>query len=111
MFLDSDDWLSENGLQILYDTMTQQNDDFVVGRTIKVTDNKISIHAEFISYENRYGKHPLEIPYLLYHLGPPSKLIKTSIIKVNDIMFPELKFAEDKSFFIEVLSYCNKVSL
>lgn len=110
MFLDSDDWLSENGLQILYDTMTQQNDDFVVGRTIKVTDNKISIHAEFISYENRYGKHPLEIPYLLYHLGPPSKLIKTSIIKVNDIMFPELKFAEDKSFFIEVLSYCNKVS-
>lgn len=111
MFLDSDDWLSKEALNVLSKKMDSNKDDFVVGKTVKVLDNGESIHAEFISYKEVEQITPLEMPYLFYHMGPPSKLIKTSIIKENNIRFPELKFAEDKFFFTNVLLNCSSISV
>lgn len=103
MFLDSDDWIAENALLTLINTMEENDDDFVVGRTIKVEDQGVSVHAEFISYKERKHVSPFDIPYFFYHMGPPSKLIKTSILKENNIRFPEMKFGEDKFFLIQIL--------
>lgn len=110
LFLDSDDWLAEDGIKKLVETMDRNNDDFVTGRTIKVEDSSKSIHAEFMSYKNRYHMSPFDIPYLLYYMGPQSKLIKTKILKENDIRFPEMKFGEDKHFLLRVLTHCNFAS-
>ncbi|WP_430790318.1 glycosyltransferase family 2 protein [Virgibacillus flavescens] len=110
MFLDSDDWLAKEALEILSETMDKNNDDFVVGKTIKVEDKGESILAEFVSYKERLHQSPTQIPYLFYHMGPPSKLMKTSIIKENTIRFPEMKFGEDKQFLIDVLLYSTYVS-
>jgi len=110
MFLDSDDWLAENALSRLVSTMDETKDDFVVGRTVKVEDKGESILAEFVSYKERKNMSPFDIPYLFYHMGPPAKLMKTSIIKYFQIRFPEMKFGEDKYFLFNFLSKCSSVT-
>lgn len=110
MFLDADDWLSDNAIENLVNVMNEADDDFVVGRTVVVRDTGESIHAEFVSYKERKHVSPFSIPYLFYHMGPPSKLIKTSLIKQNSLYFPEMKFGEDKSFLFDVLRLSTKVS-
>ena len=37
-------------------------------------------------------------------------MVKSNIIKDNNIKFPHMKFAEDKQFFIDVLLQCKKIS-
>lgn len=110
MFLDSDDWLAKNAISKLVIAMQENDDDIVLGKTVKVVDKGESVHAEFISYKERKHLSPLNIPYLLYHMGPPAKLMKTSIIKENNIRFPEMKFGEDKFFLFRVLQNSSKAS-
>lgn len=110
MFLDSDDWLAENAISDLVKVMDEGDNDLVVGKTVKVMDKGESVHAEFISYKERLNLSPFEIPYLFYHMGPPAKLMKLSIIKENNIRFPEVRFGEDKFFFFRFLQKSSTVS-
>lgn len=110
MFLDSDDWLHTDSIQTLSDIMDEDSVDVVIGKTIKVTDNGESIHAEFLSYKLRNQMNPFSVPYLFYYMGPQSKLIRTSIIYENNIRFPEIKFGEDKFFFLDVFINCSSIS-
>lgn len=110
MFLDSDDWLHPNAIKTLIKTVDKEKSDFIVGKTIKVTDNGMTAHAEFVSYKNRFNVSPFNIPYLFYHMGPQSKIIRSSIILENNLRFPEMKFGEDKIFFLNVLLKCNNVT-
>lgn len=109
IFLDADDWLHNNALLSLVTEMEATNDDVVIGKTVKVDDKGESIHAEFISFKNRKSLDPFDFPYLLYYMGPQSKLIKTSVIKDNNIRFEEMKFGEDKLFLLNVYMNCSKV--
>lgn len=111
MFLDADDWLHEEALAKMIKKMDENKDDFVIGQTIRATEKDERVHAEFMSYEERDHIKPSEMPYLFYHMGPPSKLVKSSVIMKNSIRFPEFKFGEDKSFFIDVLNKCNYISV
>lgn len=111
MFLDADDWLHEEAVFKMITTMDNNHDDFVIGQTIKVNENGESIHAEFMSYKERTHINPVDMPYLYYHMGPPSKLMKSSIIIDNSIRFPELKFGEDKRFFYSLLTKCEYLSV
>ena len=111
IFLDSDDWFNKNALSSLVMAMDESGDDVVLGQTIKVEDKGESIHAEFISYTRRENVNAFEFPYLFYYMGPQSKLIKTSVIKENDIRFEEMKFGEDKLFLYMLVanSYFHKL--
>lgn len=109
-FLDSDDWLAPNGIQALLEIAEETHDDYIVGKTIKVEDDSQSIVGEHQSVRERRGVDPYTVPNMFQHLGPPSKLIKTKIIKDNQIEFPDMKFAEDKQFFIDVLTNSETVS-
>lgn len=111
MFLDADDWFHEAAVEKMIRKMDENNDDFVIGQTIKVNEAGENIHAEFMSYKERNHISPTEMPYLYYHMGPPSKLMKSSIIMENSIRFPEYKFGEDKSFFFDVLDKCKSLSV
>jgi len=111
MFLDADDWLHKDALAKMINKMDENNDDFVIGQTIRAAKNEERVHAEFMSYKERNHIHPSKMPYLYYHMGPPSKLMRSSIIMKHSIRFPEFKFGEDKSFFIDVLNNCNYLSV
>ncbi|MDU7871065.1 MAG: hypothetical protein E7J78_28635, partial [Pantoea sp.] len=45
-----------------------------------------------------------------YHLAPHGRMVKASIIKNNNIRFPEMIFAEDLQFFAEVFFHVDKIS-
>jgi len=109
-FLDADDWLEKSGLEKLYTILKETNDDYVVGRTIKITSKKKVIVGEHESCKERRSIPPKSIPHIFNHLGPRARMIKSSIIKDHNIQFPEMKFAEDKQFFMEVLTKCNNIS-
>ncbi|WP_010648262.1 glycosyltransferase family 2 protein [Oceanobacillus massiliensis] len=109
-FLDADDWLAQNGLLTMFNILEETNDDYIVGKTIQVGSEKAKIVGEYESYIERRNISPFTIPHIFHHLGPRARMMKTSLIKKNNIKFPEMKFAEDKQFFIDVLINCKSIS-
>ncbi|WP_139365159.1 glycosyltransferase family 2 protein [Litchfieldia alkalitelluris] len=109
-FLDADDWLEPTGLEKLHDILEQTGDDYVVGKTIQLKSDGSKIVGEHESCKERRNISPYSIPHIFQHLGPRARMIRASVVKDNGIVFPEMKFAEDKQFFMDVLINCNKIS-
>lgn len=109
-FLDADDWLETDGVETMYTILKETNDDYVVGKTIQVGSKSTKIVGEHESCMERRGVLPTSIPHIFQHLGPRSRMVKTSLLKENNIKYPEMKFAEDKQFFIDVLVHAKAIS-
>jgi glycosyltransferase involved in cell wall biosynthesis len=109
-FLDADDWLEPTGLGVLAKILAETNDDYAVGKTIQIQSKGMQILAEHESCKERRSVSPFSIPHIFHHLGPRARIVKSSVIKDNQILFPEMKFAEDKQFFIDVLTHCQTIS-
>lgn len=106
IFLDSDDWLTPNALEILYRTINGNDDDISLGKTIKVTDNEEKpayLQHSDIAFSNK----PIDEMRRMWWGGwaPASKLLKTSIIKNNNLHFPNLDKGEDIKFFYDYLTF------
>ncbi|RSK35677.1 glycosyltransferase family 2 protein [Bhargavaea beijingensis] len=109
-FLDSDDWFHDDGIKSLYDLLEKTQDPYAVGKSIKLEDNVTSVAGEYASWRTRESIDPFTIPRLFYHLGPTGRMMRTNFIKENQIAFPEMNFAEDKQFFVDVLTKCSTIS-
>ncbi|WP_157827517.1 glycosyltransferase family 2 protein [Niallia nealsonii] len=109
-FLDADDWLEKTGLEKLYSVLEETGDDYVVGRTIKMGMKQPKVMAEHESCIDRRSVSPSSIPHIFHHLGPRARMIKSSIVKKHNLTFPEMKYAEDKQFFIDYLLHAKKIS-
>lgn len=109
-FLDADDWLEKDGLKALYDILLETDDDYAVGRTIKETSKGNKIVGEHQSALERRSVSPYLIPHMFHHLAPTARMMKRNMLIENNIRFPEMKFAEDKQFFIDVLTLSQSVS-
>lgn len=109
-FLDADDWLEKTGLEKLYSVLEETGDDYVVGRTIKMGMKQPKMMAEHESCIDRRSVSPSSIPHIFHHLAPRARMIKSSIVKRHNLTFPEMKYAEDKQFFIDYLLHTQKIS-
>ncbi|MCJ0964206.1 glycosyltransferase family 2 protein [Mammaliicoccus sciuri] len=110
-FLDADDYLAPDILARIANDDALLKSDMIVGRTLRQNDRSLTVHARFMSNNNRYNYNINDIPYIYNHFGPPSKFIKLSPIKKHNIKFPEdLHFGEDKMFFTNLSPYINNVS-
>ncbi|MEK4666733.1 glycosyltransferase family 2 protein [Niallia sp. FSL R7-0271] len=109
-FLDADDWFELSGLEKLYNVLKETNDDYIVGKTVKIRTDGTAIVGEHESSTERRNVPPVSIPHIFHHLGPRARMMKTSIIKENGLKFPAMKFAEDKQFFMDVLACCKSIS-
>ncbi|WP_144462529.1 glycosyltransferase family 2 protein [Siminovitchia fortis] len=110
MFIDSDDWLSPNGIEALYKLLEKTGDPYAIGSTIKVEDNKLVVTGEYNSCEYRESINPCSIPHIFQHLGPTARMMRTQFLRDHNCRFPDMKFAEDKQFFIDVLTNCPSIS-
>lgn len=110
MFMDSDDWLSPNGIESLYTLLEKTGDPYAIGRTIKVEDHKLVIAGEYNNCEYRESINPCSIPHIFQHLGPTARMMRTQFLRDHNCRFPDMKFAEDKQFFIDVLTNCPNIS-
>ncbi|RRN74906.1 glycosyltransferase family 2 protein [Peribacillus simplex] len=109
-FLDADDWLAPDGLESLYNILEETGDDYVVGKTVKVESESETVIGEFASIKERRSITPLDVPHFFYHMGPTARMMNLSMVKENEIGFPNMKFGEDKWFFTDVFFKVRAVS-
>lgn len=105
MFLDSDDYLSTDACEILYEKAEQENLDMVVFDFYRVEDGKLK-EVHIPNFQNSSLK---ENPKLLLdiNLGPSNKLFKRNIIVENQLYFEEVLKYEDAPFIVSFLKYAG----
>lgn len=102
-FLDSDDYVKKDLYEKMYNKAIEENSDFVECDFIWKYDNKEKVDTGII-YKNKNEM------FALARVVAWNKLIKTKIIKENNIEFPKGLRYEDVEFFYELLPYINKFS-
>ncbi|EIT84730.1 glycosyltransferase [Fictibacillus macauensis ZFHKF-1] len=110
MYLDSDDWLAREGVSTLYELMEETGVNFSVGKTIRVGTKKQAIVGKHESNKVRKKVSPYSIQHMFHHLSPCGRMVKLDVIKDHDLTFPDMKYAEDKQFFIDVLLHSPEIS-
>lgn len=115
-FVDSDDYISEDMYEKLYEEAKNKQSDIVCCNYYRVIDNikfnkkqfgNKNINKDNIFDKNIYESNMIfdEVPYLW------NKIFKTKLIKDNDFKFcDDLRIYEDLLFTYEVFSKANKIS-
>lgn len=109
-FVDSDDWLEGDFLSL--PSMAQIGSDLlIIDCLIRKSDNIVLDHYDAAIYDR--GQIQQTFRNLMFRqcmLGPWSKFFRREIIMKNKIKFDQdLKWAEDRLFNLQFLSYCNKI--
>lgn len=109
--LDADDWLDSKGFpKLLFQTKDNQSD-IGFGQPFKHTNNAVTRSARFSSYKYANNLIPYEIKNIFRAVGPPGKIFRKDVVERNNIKFQHMQFAEDKLFFIELISKCTRASM
>lgn len=112
LFVDSDDYIEENTLEILVKASEVNNNlDLAIGGLSIVKDNNAK-HLNAISEDKIFNNLEFLSKNELFKfiVGPCGKLFKTEIIKNNNIKFDEsLSLGEDTIFVLEYLKYTKDV--
>lgn len=109
-FVDGDDPLPVDALEILVESAVKQEADLVIGKMMHNRNGRlqdISTYKQYGVYVE--GEKTLESnPEILHSIGPTAKLFHKNIIK--DLRFPtELKFAEEHSFIVQAYQRSRKI--
>lgn len=113
-FLDSDDWLPLNSLELLYEDILLNKSDISVGNLIKVYPKKNKeIGLKKLKKTDYSLKNYLEysINNKNFTANVVNKLYKTKIIVENKILFKEKILYEDFLFTVQYFIYCKKISV
>ena len=109
MFLDSDDYLSKNACQKMYEKILESNSDLVVCDFYKVYDFGKTEEIKLSSFsETSLKGRPSIINEI--NLAPWNKIYKRELIIKNKIKFIENLKYEDAPFVIEALSKAKKIT-
>lgn len=112
LFVDGDDWLEINTLELLYNNAKENKSDIIIYNAfLSYDDRKEKFDVIFDSYidENDYIKN-LFLGKILPCIW--SRFIKLEFIKSNNIGFPsDISFAEDLAASASLFMYNPKVSL
>lgn len=116
MFVDSDDYIHAKTLEILYNTIIENDCEMSVGRYIKVWDSKTEksefTHKNYLYDKNEYIK---EFSHNLGELLSVNMIISCcKLCKRNvffDIRFPLNKTHEDEFVIHKICNNCNKIVL
>ncbi|PSL31707.1 glycosyl transferase family 2 [Planomicrobium soli] len=109
-FLDADDWLKEDCLEYLISILDETGDDYAVGKTIKETSTGSRLIGEHQSCMERRSVSPFSVPNMFHHMGSNAKIMKRQLLIDHNIRFPNMKYAEDKQFYMEVIIHSKTIS-
>ena len=112
LFIDADDWIEENYLETLVNNLKDEIDIYIWGLTKDINNKteKIIPTKKGIYNQKSFLRLFVEDQYItqkgLYGYIP-NKLIKSSVIKNNNILFnPNLKKLEDYDFYLSCYAHC-----
>lgn len=91
LFIDSDDFVSTDICKKLYDKALKENSDIVTCKCKLVDENENEIESNSITFNICDANKN----FMLNQSGPCFKLIKSKILKSNNLYFPELRAYED----------------
>jgi len=114
-FLDSDDYMLDRYIQVLYELQKTNDADMVVC-SVKVLDNELN-QLDYFDAENGildFSNHNNDLIFNLFDrfliFGPVNKLFKTSILKEHHIVYDNsISYGEDMLLNLEYLKHANKV--
>ena len=110
LFVDGDDWLENNSIEILYDKATKTNSDIIMFHAFKVYSNRKEVA---LSYSQNITKFSI-VELLKGDIGPELcyKFRKLVHIRQNNIQFPSnISFAEDLATNFSLFINNPKVSV
>ena len=115
-FMDSDDWVDLNFIETLTNEINKADFDVFIFGFNKVNAsgaliNKILPRNESIIEKNKNFENLFECLNDGLGLAVWDKVIKTSIIKDNEIIFERMKNAEDFVFTIEIFSKIQSIKI
>jgi len=113
-FLDSDDKLPSDAIQVLFDLADTHNVDMVIGNmawiidhhlsSVKYIDDRIRLWSTFRSSNLR------NLPDVYSFIGSVcNRLIKNKIIQEQNIVFPEDVYFEDLPFTLKIWFYSKSI--
>ena len=115
-FMDSDDTISPNTIELLYSKAQQYDADIVYGsmRKVLLYDNGKEIHikhpAKVFLGENEFA----EYAYSRYDAMPASTcnfLIRMDVYRQNNLQYQPINYWEDFTFTMDLPAYVNRVVL
>lgn len=120
-FLDSDDWIDNKTLEVLYNQCEKDNLDLIMSKNIVYYDNENDFgyeHYYDMNFMNEYHKKVFNhwdlSPNNIFHIpvGPCNKLYNKSFLDKNHIRFPnENLIQEDNPFFFKVITLAKRISI
>jgi len=109
-FVDSDDYIENNMIEILYNNI--QNYDLCTCNYYAIKNNKKTIKSNIESYtieEGQVNEYIEKMQKEMLFYNPVNKIFKAKIIKENNIRFEHnIHVGEDYLFNIEYLKYVKK---
>lgn len=118
IFLDADDEYLPHAFQLFYDTITQENSDFVIGShywNMNGVKDKINILHECESTSNIININPLlneknfrRCSY--YHASPWGKIFNKKLIIDKNIRFLEDALSEDAYFYYKTIINSKRIT-
>lgn len=105
IFIDSDDYIEQEMLKIMYDKAQEDKSDIVVCDYYEVTNDKKIVKKAIRSFSE-----DMNINYILSNASPWNKLIKTELITKNNIKFLENHIYEDLATMPILGGYAKKIT-
>lgn len=107
-FVDSDDWLPRDSVEVLVKRMEETGADFVYGNVCYITAKTI-INPNFEERQiELQDKTEFAKFYIDLNWGPCGKLYRVNIITNHECYFPEdIKSGEDTIYLTRYIKHCN----
>lgn len=109
-FVDSDDWVDLDYYEKLYNTAVKYDADIALATNVRIGNGKTKKRLE-ISEEKVATtlQEKIDIGSQVKNPCPTNKIYRHSMIKDNNIIWPEGVYCEDKLFTIKAVFYANKI--
>lgn len=109
-FVDSDDWIDLNYYEMLYNTAKKYDADIALATNVRIGNGKTKKRLEITEEKMAETlQEKIDIGNQVKNPCPTNKIYRNSMLKENNIIWPEGVFCEDKLFTIQAIYYANKI--
>ena len=110
-FVDSDDWVDNDYYEKLYNAARKYDADIALAVNVRIGNGKTKKRLEITEEKiARTMQEKFDIGNHLKNPCPTNKIYRQSLLKDNNIIWPEGVFCEDKLFTIKSVYYANKIA-
>lgn len=109
-FVDSDDWVDLDYYEKLYNTAKKYDSDIALATNIRIGNGKTKKRLNIIEeIFTTTLQEKIDISTQAKNPCPTNKIYRTTLLKNNEIYYPEGVYCEDKLFTIQAIYYANGV--